>query len=79
MTTFLRVHQLMNDEDVVYYNNAILLNYKNKWNNTICWNMDAPRAYQAKWKRQRKINIIWCHLYVKSKKKIQMILFTKQK
>lgn len=28
MTTFLCVHQLMNDEDVVYYNNGILLNYK---------------------------------------------------
>ena len=28
---------------------------------------------------QRKTNIIWCHLYVESKKMIQMNLFTKQK
>ena len=29
--------------------------------------------------RQRKTNIIWYHLYVESKKMIQMSLFTKQK
>ena len=28
---------------------------------------------------QRKTNIVWCHLYVESKKIVQMNLFTKQK
>ena len=39
----------MNDEDVVHYNNGILLNHKNKLNNAIRQNMDAPqiRSHQS--------------------------------
>ena len=36
--------------------------------------------YQTKWsKSDRNTHIIWYHLYVESKKMIQMNLFTKQK
>ena len=47
-----------------------------KWNitqpekersNTICSNMDGPRAHHTKWSK-RKTNITWHHLYVESKK-----------
>ena len=42
--------------------------------------MDGARDYHTKWsKSDREINIIWYHLYVKSKKMIQINLFTKQK
>ena len=42
--------------------------------------MDGPRDYHTKWsKSDRERHIIWYHLYVESKKMIQMNLFTKQK
>ena len=39
---------------------------KKEWNNAICSNMDETRDYHLV--SQRKINIIWYHLYVESKK-----------
>ena len=47
-------------------------------NNTICSNMDGPIDCHAKWS-QRRTNIVCYHLYVESKKMIQMNSFTKQK
>ena len=38
--------------------------------------MDGPRDYHTKWSKTEKDKY---HLYVESKKKIQMNLFTKQK
>ena len=40
--------------------------------------MDGPRDYHTKWSKP-KTNIMWYHLYMESKKMIQMKLFTKEK
>ena len=40
--------------------------------------MNEPRDYHTKQQKPEKINIIWYHLYVESKK-TEMNLFTKQK
>ena len=40
--------------------------------------MHRPGDYHTKGS-QRKTNVLWYHLYVESKKIIQMNLFTKQK
>ena len=69
----------MDKEDVVHIYNGILLSHKKEWNNAICSNMDAPQDYHTKWSKSEKANIIWYHLYVESKKMIQMNLITKQK
>ena len=68
----------MDTEDVVHTYNGILLSHKK----------NELLPFAATWMdleviilsevRQRKINIIY-HLYVESKKMIQMILFIKQK
>ena len=43
---------------------------KKEWNNAICSNTNGPKNYHTKWsKSDRKTNIIWYHLRVKSKKK----------
>ena len=57
----------------------ILLSHKKEWNNTICSHTDRPRDYHSKWNQlETKINNIWFHLHVESKKKkVQMKLFTK--
>jgi len=57
----------------------ILLSHKKEWNNTICSHMYRPRDYHSKWNQlETKINNIWFHLHVESKKKkVQMKLFTK--
>ena len=41
---------------------------KKEWNNAICNNMDGPRDYHTKWSKPDKMNMIWYHLYVESKK-----------
>ena len=47
----------------------ILLNHKKEWNLAIWNNMDGLGGYYAKWnKSDRKINVVWHHLYVESKK-----------
>ena len=40
--------------------------------------MNRPRDYHTKQSKSKR-NIIWYHLYVESKKTVQMNLFTKQK
>ena len=54
---------------------------KKEGNPAICNNnMNELGKHYAKWnKSDRKINATWYHLYVESKKMIQMKLFTKQK
>ena len=69
----------MDKEDVVHIYNGLLLSHKK----------NEIMPFAATWMdleiiilsevRQRKTNIIWYHLYVESKKMIQMNLFTKQK
>ena len=49
-----------------------------EWSNIICSNMNRPRDDHSK-RSKSKTNIIWYHLYVESKKTVQMNLFTKQK
>ena len=70
----------MDKEDVVQIYNGILLSHK-KGNRAICSDMDGPRDYHTKWSKsdREETNIVWYHLYVESKKMIQMNLFTKQK
>ena len=59
---------------------GILLSHWEEWSNAICSNIDGPGEYHTKRnKPDRKINILWYHLYVESKKMIQLNLFTKQK
>ena len=41
--------------------------------------MDGPRDYHTKWSKSDRERQIWYHLYVESKKMIQMNLFTKLK
>ena len=54
---------------------------KKEWNNAICSNLDEPRDYHTKWNksdRERQISYDY-HLYVESKKMIQMNLLTNRK
>ena len=41
---------------------------KKEQNNAICSNMDGPRDCHTEWSKS-ETNIIWCPLYVESKKK----------
>ena len=66
----------MDREDVVRMHNGISLGHYKECNNAICSNMDGPRDYHNKWS-MLKIDIIWYHLYVESKKMTQMNLLTK--
>ena len=47
---------------------------KTEWQSAILSNVDGPRERYAQCNqvRQRKTNTVWNHLYVESKKKIQM-------
>ena len=58
----------MDKEDVVYTYNGILLSHKKDWNFAICSNMNGLGGHSTKWNKQRKINTVWYHLYVESKK-----------
>ena len=62
------INRWMDKEDVIYIHTGLLLCHEKEWNNAIFSNMDRQS--------QRKTNI-WYHLYVESKKMIQMNLFTK--
>ena len=53
------IERWMDEEDVVYLYNGILLSHKKEWNNAICSNMDGPRDYHTKWSksdRERQIS-----------------------
>ena len=69
----------MDKDEVHIYYNGILLGHQEEWNNAFCINIDGSRECHTKWIKS-KTNIIWDHLYVKSKKKkMQMDFFTKPK
>ena len=50
--------------------NGILLSHKKEWNNVIYNNMDEPGGCDAKWNKSEKDSIIWFHLYVETKNKM---------
>ena len=56
----------------------ITMEPKKGWNNAMDRNMDGLRIIILSEERQIKTNIIWYHLYVESKKMMQMNLITKQ-
>ena len=68
---------------MVYVYNVILLSHKKEWNNVICSNMDGPRDNHTKWSksdRERQIPYDMAYMWnLKTKKMIQMKLYTKQK
>ena len=73
----LSVDRRMNKEYKVFIYNGILAIKKNEIM-PFAATMEGPRDYETKWSKS-KINVIWYHLYVESKKMIQMNLFIKQK
>ena len=65
----------MDKEDVVPIYNGTLFGNKKEWNSAIYSNMDGPRlSYSVKSVKQTKKNITWYHLYVESKRMMQMNL-----
>ena len=68
----------MDKEDIVQIYNGILLSSKEERNNATGSNMEGPRDYHTKCSKSEKRNTTH-HLYVDSKKMIQMNLATKQK
>ena len=72
--TCMPIDRWMNKEDMVYTYSGILLNHKKRMKS---WgSMDGPRYDPTKCSKQ--INIIWYHLHVESKVRIQMNLSIKQ-
>ena len=63
----------------IYIYNGILLSHKKELNNSICSDMDGPGEHHTEWSKSDKDKYHKYHLYVESKKMIQMNLFTKQK
>ena len=60
--------------------NGILFNYKKELNNAICSNMDGTRDCHTEWSNSDwEGQISWYHLYMESKKMVQINVFTKQK
>ena len=55
----------MDEENVVYIHNGILLSHKKESNNVICGNMVGPTDYHTKWNKVRWRQISY-HLYVES-------------
>ena len=51
----------MDEEDVVYIYNEILLSHKKEQNFAIYSYMDGLRGHYAKYVRQRKTNSVWYH------------------
>ena len=69
----------MDKEDVIYTYNGILLSHKkNEILPLVAIRMELEIIILNE-ENQTKTNIIWYHLYVESKKMVQMNLFTKQK
>ena len=55
----------MEEEDMIYICNEILLNQKKEWNLAICDNMDRPRGYHAEGnKPYRERQIQYCFTYM---------------
>ena len=86
------IDRRMDKDDVVYVDthththththtqNGILLSHKKELSIAICSYMDESGENYTKWSTSgRERQISWYHLFVESKKTIQMSLFTKQK
>ena len=56
------------DKDVVHLQNRIEVIHKKEWNNAIWSNMNGPRDYHISEVSRTKVDILWYHLYVESKK-----------
>ena len=63
------INRGVDNKDVVYIHNRILLSLWNERNNRVYGNMDGPRNDQAESVRQWDTNIKCYHLLVQSKKK----------
>ena len=62
-------------EGMVHIYSGVLHSHKKQWNHAICSTLDGPRDYHTKWsKSDRERQISWQHLYVESKKRVQMSL-----
>ena len=58
------INRWMDEGDVVYICNGILLSNKKEWNNVICSNMDTTRGYQTKWiKSEREWQVSYDSTY----------------
>ena len=57
----------MNKIDAIHIQSGILLSHKKNEAMPFAANMDGPRDYHTKWRMSEK-DIIWYHMYVKSKK-----------
>ena len=66
VSLFLFYKWVLKELSMVHIYNGILLSHKKEGNNSVCSNMDGPRAYHTKSVRQRKTNIICYHLYLTS-------------
>ena len=52
--TLMFIDRWMDEEDVVYIHNGILVSHEKEWNNAICSNMNGPRYYHTKWSKPDK-------------------------
>ena len=57
------------DTDVVSIYSGILVINKQEWNHAIGSNMIRTRDCHPMWKKQKKTNITWYHLYANLKQK----------
>ena len=70
------------NQDVIHTHTHTIEYYsaiKKEQNNAICSNKDGPRDCHTEWSKSDKDKCHWYHLYVESRKMIQMNLFTKEK
>ena len=78
--TLMSIDRGMEKEDMVHIYNGILLSHKKEQNSVFCKNMDGSRDWHTEWsKSEREKQISKYHLYVESRKIVQMNLFAKQK
>ena len=77
--TTMPINRGMDKENMVHKYNEILLSHRKEWNNAITATWIDLEIVILNEVRQIKTNTIWYCLYVKSKKVVQMNLFTKQK
>ena len=59
----------MDEEDVVYLYNRLLLSHTEEWNNAVCSDMDGPRDYRTKWSKADKGKLLYDIAYMWNLKK----------
>ena len=69
----------MDKGDVAHVYNGILLNHKERINNAIYSNMDGSRDCHIEWSQSEKDKYDITYMWILSKKRVEMNLFTKQK